>query len=100
MLELIIDLNYYEYLKDLYEYLNLIKTSKFLYLNYNKDYIYKFFLEKKFSSLFTKTANQIIISYKDCYIRIIIFENILKKNGYELWDENIYYLFWKNKYYK
>jgi len=24
----------------------------------------------------------------------------MKDNGYELWDKNIYYLFWKGKYYK
>ncbi len=62
--------------------------------------IYKYYLERKFSKLFTETASLIIISYRDCYIRINIFENIMKGNGFELWDENIYYLFWKGKYYK
>ena len=100
MLEIIIDLNFYEYLINIEDYLTLIQVSRFLYLYYNNDYIYRYFLEKKFSTLFTDTASLIIISYKDCFIRIKIFETILKKNGYELWDENIYYLFWKNKYYK
>ncbi len=30
----------------------------------------------------------------------MIKKYIMKDNGYELWDENIYYLFWKGKYYK
>ena len=70
------------------------------YVNWLCYTIYKYYLERKFSKLFTETASLIIISYRDCFIRINIFENIMKDNGYELWDENIYYLFWKGKYYK
>lgn len=81
-------------------YINLISINKLSYKNYNYHTIYKYYLERKFSKLFTETASLIVISYRDCLIRINIFENIMKDNGYELWDENIYYLFWKGKYYK
>ena len=41
---------------------------------------YKYYLERKFSKLFTETASLIVISYRDCFIRINIFENIMKDN--------------------
>ena len=75
----------------LIDYINLISINKLSYKNYNYDTIYKYYLERKFSKLFTETASLIVISYRDCFIRINIFENIMKDNGY---------LFWKGKYYK
>jgi len=100
LIDYVIQLNFYNYLHSLKDYINLISINKLSYKNYNYDTIYKYYLERKFSKLFTETASLIVISYRDCFIRINIFENIMKDNGYELWDENIYYLFWKGKYYK
>ena len=75
----------------LIDYINLISINKLSYKNYNYDTIYKYYLERKISKLFTETTSLIVISYRDCFIRINIFENIMKDNGY---------LFWKGKYYK
>lgn len=100
LIDYVIQLNFYNYLYNLKDYINLILINKLSYKNYNYDIIYKYYLERKFSKFFTESASLIVISYRDCFIRINIFENIMKDNGYELWDENIYYLFWKGKYYK
>ena len=45
-----------------------------------------------FNKIIFNKYKLIIISYRYCFINIYIFENIMKDNGYELWDENIYYL--------
>ena len=100
LIDYIIQLNFYTYIDSIKDYINFISINKNIYENYNYDIVYKCYLERKFSKLFTETASLIIISYKDCCIRIKYFENMLKESGYQLWDENIYYLFWKCKYYK
>jgi hypothetical protein len=95
-MDIIIQLNFYEYL-DYFDYTNLLITSKNFYYNKNfkNDNIYKKYLENKFSKQFVIKAKPIIISYYDCFLRIINFEKILLSYDYELWDEQIYYAFWK-----
>lgn len=58
--------------------------------SYKNDNIFKHYLVTKFSNKFINISKYIIISYHD-------FEKRLKKYGYELWDESIYYVFWKSK---
>jgi hypothetical protein len=65
--------------------------------SYKNDNIFKHYLVTKFSNKFINISKYIIISYYDCYVRIHDFEKCLKKYGYELWDESIYYVFWKSK---
>tara|TARA_B110001450_G_scaffold221352_1_gene217341 strand:- start:19371 stop:19673 length:303 start_codon:yes stop_codon:yes gene_type:complete len=96
-MDVLIQLNFYTYLK-LNDYINLLLTNKIYYNNYNNDSIYKYYLKRKFSENFIEKAKPIIISYYDCFHRISIFENIVIKEGFELWEEDIYYLFWKVKY--
>lgn len=98
-MDYILQLNFYNYL-NYFDYTNLLSCCKNYYYNncYNCDDIYKIFLIKKFSYNFVDIVRPIIISYYDCFLRIVIFENRFKKMGYELWKEDIYYLFWKCKY--
>lgn len=74
----IIQLNYYNYLP-YNDYINLLLTSrKYYYSNdYNHDYIYRYYVIKKFSNKFAEDALQIIYSYYDFLLRIVIFENSL-----------------------
>ena len=83
----IIQLNYYNYLP-YNDYINLLLTSrKYYYSNdYNHDYIYRYYVIKKFSNKFAEDALQIIYSYYDFLLRIVIFENSL------ICKENIKYI--------
>ena len=95
-MDIIIQFNFNEYL-NYYDYTKLLLTCREFYYNkyYNSDIIYKKYLENKFSKEFVIKAKPIIISYYDCFLRIINFEKyIISLNG-ELWDEKIYYAFWK-----
>ena len=97
-MDYVIQLNYYNYL-DYRDYIHLLSTNKEYYYSprYNNDLIYKFYLVNKFSEKFVYVVNPIIISYYDCLVRIINFENWVKQIGYDVWDEDIYYIFWKAK---
>jgi hypothetical protein len=94
----IIQLNYYNYLP-YNDYINLLKTSKKYYYSndYNHDYIYRYYIIKKFSNKFLEDALPIIYSYYNFLSRIVIFENSLLKVGYPLWEEDLYYAYWKAK---
>lgn len=98
-MDYIIELNFYNYL-NYFDYTNLLCVCKKYYNNIllNHDNIYKEYLVKKFSVNFVEIVYPIIISYYDCFKRIVNFENTIQKMGYELWEEDIYYLFWKVKY--
>tara|TARA_B100001741_G_C16180719_1_gene426739 strand:- start:170 stop:511 length:342 start_codon:yes stop_codon:yes gene_type:complete len=97
-MEYIIQLNYYNYL-DYNDYIKLLETTKRFYYNkdYNHDLIYKYYVINKFSKEFVEELSSFIFSYYDCLLRIVIFENTLKKLGYEIWKENLYYAYWKAK---
>jgi|TARA_B110000967_G_C18869653_1_gene554675 hypothetical protein len=94
----IIQLNYYNYLP-YNDYINLLLTNrKYYYSNdYNHDYIYRYYVIKKFTNKFAEDALSIIYSYYDFLLRIVIFENCLLKVGYPLWEEDLYYAYWKAK---
>ena len=100
-MDYIISLNFYNYLH-YNDYINLLKASKLYYTYYykllNKECFYKQLLIVRFSEMFTKTVKPIIISYQDCFYRVQRFESILKKLGHELWEEDVYYLFWNIKF--
>ena len=100
-MDYIFNLNYYNYLH-YNDYLNLIKTSKYYYTYYykllNKENFYKQLLIARFSEKFTKIVKPIIVSYQDCFYRVYKFEYILKNIGHELWEEDVYYLFWNIKF--
>ena len=53
LIDYVIQLNFYNYLYSLKDYINLISINKLSYKNYNYDTIYKYYLERKFSKLFT-----------------------------------------------
>ena len=96
MIDYIIQLNFYNYL--IYsDYINLLQTSKTNYYctAYNNDLIYKYYISNKFSYKFAMDALPIIYSYRDFLYRIIVFENSLKRVGYPIWKEDIYYAYWK-----
>lgn len=94
----IIQLNYYNYLH-YNDYINLLKTSKKYYYNidYNHDNIYKYYVIRKFSYKFAEDALPIIYSYYNFLLKIVMFENSLLKMGYPLWEEDLYYAYWKAK---
>ena len=98
-MDYVIQLNYYNYINYI-DYNRLLQTNKNYYNNttYNNDNVYKFYLSNKFSEKFVNKARSIIISYYDCFIRIIRFENKLINMGLDIWNEDIYYLFWELKY--
>ena len=84
-MDYLLQLNYYNYL--MYnDYINLIMTKKEFYKNIeiNNDFIYRYYLYKKFTEEFIKTTLFNVVSYKDSFIKIIIFENVLNKYGYEI----------------
>ena len=97
-METLIQLNFYNYLcyKD---YINLLTTTKNFYYNedYNDDNIYKYYIINKFSNKFAEDALPIIYSYYQFLLRIVLFEKTLAKLGYPLWDEDLYYAYWKSK---
>ena len=95
-MDVLIQLNFYTYLQ-YYDYINLLLTNKNFFYTFNWDSIYKYYLEQKFSKNFCMQAKPIINSYYDCFKRIIVFEKWIKKLGYQLWEEDIYYIFWKTK---
>ena len=101
MLDIIIQFNFYNYLH-YNDYFNLLNTCKYYYNYYYKledeEIFFNYILTSRFSNKFTIIVKPIIISYKDCFNRICKFEKILKNLGHELWEEDIYYLFWNIKY--
>ena len=98
-MDYLIQLNFYNYL-DYFNYTRLLLTCKNFYKNNinHHDNIYKHYLKKKISNNFIKFVKPIIISYYDCFLRIVNFEKTISKMGYKLWEEDVYYLFWKCKY--
>lgn len=97
-MDIIIQYNYYNYL-DYIDYISLLLTNKTFYYNsvYSNDFIYKFYLQKKFSQRFIVLSRPIIMSYKDCFYRIVTFEKRLINLGYKIWEEDTYYMYWKMK---
>lgn len=96
MNDLFIYLNFYEYINDI-DYINLLRTSK-QYYNLLDDNMYRAILYNKFSEKFINKAKSIIISWKDCYLRVKDFEVSVTKYSYDLWKEDEYIAFWKIKY--
>lgn len=92
MIDNIVSLNLYNYLKD-DDYLSLFKTRKEFY-SLLDDNIYRILLTNKFSVDFVKDVRPIIISWKDCYTRIKIFESTIDKMYYPRWNHNDYNLYW------
>lgn len=107
IIDYILELNYYTYLKCI-GYINLLLTCKKFYYNklYNNDMIYKWYLHEKYSKKFIILAKKIIlyqylfipkiINYRELYIKFFIFEKNLSIIGIVNWDENSYYNHWKN----
>ena len=91
----IINLNFYQYLNDS-DYINLLCTNK-LYNTLLNDITYKYILYHKFSKNFINKAKTIIISWKDCYLRIKYFEELIVKYSYDLWIEDEYFAYWNYK---
>ena len=95
----IITLNFYNYCNYI-NYNNLLKTCKYYYYDnniINNDNIYKYYIINKFSIEFALCANLFIDSFKDCFIKIINFENKLYSMNLEPWNEELYYIFWKQQ---
>lgn len=96
MNDLFIYLNFYEFINDI-DYINLLCTSKEYYKLLDEN-MYKAILYNKFSEKFINKAKTIILSWKDCYLRIKDFEFSVRKYSYDLWKEDEYIAFWKIKY--
>ena len=95
-MDIITQINFYDYVNDK-DYINLLSTNK-EYYKLLDDNTYKLILYSKFSQNFVDKAKQIIISWKDCYKRIIRFEYLIVKYSCDLWCEDEYFEFWKLKY--
>ena len=96
-MNIITQINFYNYVSD-EDYINLLSTNKEYYKLLSDDNTYKLILRNKFSLNFIYKAQNIIISWKDCYHRIKIFENLSSKYPFKLWSEDDYFAFWKIKY--
>ena len=94
-MDIIFTLNFYNYLND--NYINLLCINKHYYKLLD-DNIYKLILSKKFSNNFIDKVKLIIITWKDCYIRIKKFEYLTLKYSYNIWSEEDYFCYWKCKY--
>lgn len=99
-MDIIITLNFYNYLNDI-DYLNLLITNKQYYYLLNED-IYKNIIQKKFSIEFIDKVRNLIYSWKDCYIRIRRFEQLMLKYNNDLCYEQQYFNYWEvlNNLYK
>lgn len=96
-MDIIIQLNLYKFL-DIKSYINVLSTSKYYYINYNYDIIYKYYLEQIFSENFIYNIKLIMISYRDSIKRIYMFNTLCICYNFPKWDENTYYQFWKYRY--
>ena len=96
-MDIITQIDFYNYLND-EDYINLLITNKQYHKLLLDDNIYKLILYSKFSKKFVDNAKQIISSWKDCYLRIKKFENLILDNSCDLWREEEYFAFWKFKY--
>lgn len=92
-MDIIVSLNFYNYLSDV-DYINLLITCKDYFCLINDD-LYRNIIQSKFSKKFTINAKSIIINWKDCYNRIKRFEYLTSKYNVDLWCENDYYAYWK-----
>lgn len=97
-MDYIIQLNYYNYLT-YYEYINLLLTCKCYYYNkvFNSDLVYKYYVKNKFTNEFFINSLGDILSFRDFFCRITIFENVLKKYGYEIYDYESFYVYKKQQ---
>ena len=93
----IFSLNFDNYLLDKY-FINLCNTCKELNTLLDET-MYHNLLVRKFSNKFVNKARPIIISWKDCYSRIITFELQVIKCKYNLWTENNYFQYWDHTNY-
>lgn len=87
----IFQLDFYYYLS-LKDFLNLLSINK-EYKIYNKDYVYKYYLEEKISTKFTESLKRESNTHKylNSLKKFVIFENRLKKNGYHICQDKEYY---------
>ena len=92
----IFSLNFYDYLFDPY-FINMCNTRKELNSLLDETVYYNLLL-RKFSEKFVTKAKPIIISWKDCYSRIIKFELLVIKYNYDLWTENDYFKYWEHTF--
>ena len=97
MINIITQIDFYNYVNDV-DYINLLSINKEYYKLLLDDNIYKLILYSKFSKKFIDNAKEIIISWKDCYLRIKKFEDLIVNYSYDLWCEEEYFAFWKFKY--
>lgn len=100
IIDYLVMMNFYNYI-NYFDYTNLLLTSKKFYKDYifaNNDNIYRYYLIIKFSNNFVDHAKKFIISYYDCFYRIVNFEKMITNENLELWDEKTYLAFWKIKY--
>lgn len=95
-MNIITQVDFYNYVNDK-DYINLLSTNNEYHKILLDDNTYKLILYSKFSKEFVDKAKHIIISWKDCYIRIKRFENLTIKYSCDLWLEEEYFAYWKLK---
>ena len=88
------NLNIYNYLFE--DYINFCLINKKYYINLTEKF-FKWILQKKFSIKFTLIVSSQIISWKDCYFRIINFEKHIIKYNIPLWTQDDYFKYWRYK---
>ena len=85
-LEVLLRIHIYKYL-DIRDYINLLRTCKKYYQNYNYDMIYEELLIKTYPQFF-KIIKRNKYNYKNAYI----FLKISQINNLDLWNEKDFYI--------
>ena len=93
------------YIVEIFKYLkiknfnNLLLVNKKLNELKKKENIWKYYCEDKFNKKFwidakKKNSKNSLGNWRKEYVRIIKFENLLKKNKFSLWKIKDYYAWW------
>ena len=101
LLLLIINIHFYKYLSN-DDFLNIILLNKLFNKLKKKEFIWKYYCIVKFNKKFwddalLKNSKNSLGSWRKEYIRIIKFENTLKKYKHPIWKIKDYYNWWEIK---
>lgn len=94
-IEYIVNLDFYKYFED-NDYINLLCVNKSLYKKLDK-YIYYNLLIKNYNENFINTISVISISWKECYNKMKKIEHLSLNYSIDIWYDNEYLEFWKNR---
>ena len=89
-------IDFFEHL-EIDTFAKLCSVCRDVYTSYENDTIWKYYAYAKFSAQFWTYAQQqpLLASWKQCMLRILTFEHVLRKHKYIIWNETNYILYWK-----